>query len=390
MTEPKLHTLAVHAGSPEGANAPVTVPIVQSTTFRFESVAAVQRYQRGEGGLFMYSRDENPTVRAAEEAVAQLEGGESCVLFGSGMGAMTAALMGLLSAGDTALAATALYGGTYKLLRDVLSRFGVKMISAEPEQLAAACAGSSAKVCVFESPTNPTLRVLDLAKVAAAARAAGMVSLVDSTFATPFVQRPLKLGVDLVMHSATKYLNGHSDHLAGALIGRREVLDPIRKLSHQLGASMDPQVAYDLLRGLKTFAVRMERQCATALALARFLEEQKTVTRVCYPGLSSHPDHALAQAQMKAFGGMVTFSVGTKEAAFRFWDRQRLIARAASLGGPETLTSLPILFSHTGYSPEELRRAGVDEGMVRMSVGLEDPEDLIADLRQALSQAIFA
>jgi cystathionine beta-lyase/cystathionine gamma-synthase len=396
MTEPKLATLAVHAGSPEGANAPVTVPIVQSTTFRFESAAEVARYQRGEGGLFMYSRDENPTVRAAEEAVAQLEGGETCALFASGMGAMTAALMQLLSAGDTALASSALYGGTYKLLRDVLSRFGVKTITAEPDQLAAACTGDGrsanarsigdrARVCVFESPTNPTLRVLDLAAVAKAARSAGMISLVDSTFATPYAQRPLRLGVDVVMHSATKYLNGHSDHLAGALIGSREVIEPIRTLSHKLGASMDPHVAYDLLRGLKTFAVRMERHCATALQLARWLEAQKAVTRVCYPGLPSHPDHALAREQMNGFGGMVTFSLGSKDAACRFWDKLRLIARAASLGGPETLTSLPILFSHTGYSAEELLRAGVDEGMVRMSVGLEDPGDLIADLEQALA-----
>jgi methionine-gamma-lyase len=385
MTEPKLATLAVHAGTPEGANAPVTVPIIQATTFRFESSAAVERYQRGESGLFMYSRDENPTVRAAEEAVAQLEGGESCALFASGMGAMTAALMSLLSAGDTALAATALYGGTYKLLRDVLSRFGVKLQLAEPEQLAGACAAGGAKVCVFETPTNPTLRVLDLAAVAKAARAAGMISLVDSTFATPYVQRPLKLGVDIVMHSATKYLNGHSDHLAGALIGSKEVIEPIRVLARKLGASMDPQVAFDLLRGLKTFAIRVERQCASALTLARWLEQQKSVTRVCYPGLESHPDHALAREQMNGFGGMVTFSVGSKEAACRFWDKQKLIARAASLGGPETLTSLPILFSHTGYSAEELRRAGVDAGMVRMSVGLEDPDDLIADLQQALA-----
>jgi cystathionine beta-lyase/cystathionine gamma-synthase len=293
--------------------------------------------------------------------------------------------MGILSAGDTALAATALYGGTYKLLRDVLPRFGVKLSLAEPEQLAAACGKVPAKVCVFESPTNPTLRVLDVAAIAKAARAAGMVSLVDSTFATPWAQRPLQRGVDIVMHSATKFLNGHSDHLAGALVGRREVLEPIRKLSHQLGASLDPQVAYDLLRGLKTFAVRIERQSASALKIAQWLEGQKPVTRVCYPGLPSHPDHALAREQMNGFGGMVTFSVGTKEAVFRFWDKLKLIARAASLGGPETLTSLPILFSHTGYSAEELRRAGVDEGMVRMSVGLEDPDDLIADLRQALT-----
>ncbi len=380
----KLATIAVHAGSPEGANAPITTPIVQSTTFRFESAAAVQQYARGQSGLFMYSRDENPTVRAAESAVAQLEGGDSCVLFGSGMGAMTAALMAQLSAGDQAIAATALYGGTYKLLRDVLSRFGVKARMAEPESLVDEVHKGGAKVCVFESPTNPTLRVLDIAAVAKACRARGIVSLIDSTFAPPLVQRPLELGVDLVMHSATKYLNGHSDHLCGAIVGRRELVEPIRLLSHRLGASLDPQVAYDLLRGLKTFAVRIDRHCANALVVARSLEKQAAVKRVWYPGLESHPDHALASKQMNGFGGMVTFTVGTRERAFRFWDRLKLIARAASLGGPETLTSLPILFSHTGYSAEELRGAGVDEGMVRMSVGLEDAGDLIDDLRQAL------
>lgn len=384
MTEQKLATLAVHAGLPEGANAPVTVPIVQSTTFRFESASAVERYERGEGSLYMYSRDENPTVRAAEEAVAALEGAEACVLFASGMGATTAALMQSLSAGDVALAATTLYGGTYKLLRDVLSRFGVKVSFATPEDLVEACATVRPKLCVFESPNNPTLRVLDIAKVSKAARAAGAVSFLDSTFATPYAQRPLSLGVDVVMHSATKFLNGHSDHLVGALAGRKEMIEPIRKLSQQLGASLDPQVAYDLLRGLKTFPLRMERHCSTAHKLAQWLEGQKAVTRVFYPGLASHPDHALAREQMNGFGGMVTFSVGTKEKAFRFWDALRLIARAASLGGPETLSSLPILFSHTGYSQEELARAGVDEGMVRMSIGLEDAGDLIADLEQAL------
>lgn len=381
----KLATLAVHAGAPEGPNAPVTTPIVQSTTFRFESAEAVQRYQRGESGLYMYTRDENPTVRAAEQALAQIEGAPSCVLFGSGMGAMTAAVMALVSGGEEVTASTALYGGTYKLLRDVLSRFGVKTRMVEPEALIDACARGGARLCVFESPTNPTLRVLDVAGVARACRSAGTVSLIDSTFAPALIQRPLALGADLVMHSATKYLNGHSDHLCGVIAGREDLVERVRGISHRLGASLDPQVAYDLLRGLKTFAVRIERQCASALAVARWLESQAAVRRVWYPGLPSHPDHDLARRQMSGFGGMVTFSVGTKETAFRFWDRLKLIARAASLGGPETLTSLPILFSHTGYDAEELRRAGVDEGMVRMSVGLEDPEDLIADLRQALS-----
>jgi len=381
---PSIDTIAVHAGSPEGANAPLTTPIVQSTTFRFESAAAVQRYARGDSGLYMYSRDENPTVHAAEAAVAALENGEACVLFGSGMGAMTAALMTLVSAGDEVIASTALYGGTYKLLRDVLSRFGVRTRYVEPEALIRECARGGARVCVFESPTNPTLRVLDIEAVARTCRSAGIVSVIDSTFAPAAVQRPLSLGVDLVMHSATKFLNGHSDHLCGALIGKASVVEPIRTVSHRLGASLDAQVAYDLLRGLKTFAVRMERHSANALVVARWLSQNPAVQRVWYPGLETHPDHALARKQMKGFGGMVTFTVGTREKAFRFWDRLKLIARAASLGGTETLTSLPILFSHTGYSAEELRRAGVDEGMVRMSVGLEDPQDLIADLKQAL------
>jgi cystathionine beta-lyase/cystathionine gamma-synthase len=380
----KVATISVHAGTPEGPNAPITTPVVQSTTFRFESAEAVQRYARGEGGLYMYSRDENPTVRAAEEAVAALEGAESCVLFGSGMGAMTAALMALVSGGEEVVAATALYGGTYKLLRDVLSRFGVRARMVEPEGLVDACRRGGARLCLFESPTNPTLRVVDIEAVARTARGSGAISLIDSTFAPPLVQRPLAMGVDLVMHSATKFLNGHSDHLCGAIAGRRDLVETVRGVARKLGAVLDAQVAYDLLRGLKTFALRVERQCASALEVARWLESNGAVKRVWYPGLPSHPDHELARRQMNGFGGMVTFSVGTREKAFRFWDRLKLVARAASLGGPETLTSLPILFSHTGYSAEELRRAGVDEGMVRMSVGLEDPEDLIADLRQAL------
>jgi cystathionine beta-lyase/cystathionine gamma-synthase len=380
----KIATIAAHAGAPEGANAPVTTPIVQSTTFRFENAEAVQRYARGEGGLYMYSRDENPTVRAAEEALARLEGAESCVLFGSGMGAMTAAVMAHVSGGEEVVAATALYGGTYKLLRDVLSRFGVTTRMVEPEALLDACAKGGARLCVFESPTNPTLRVLDIAAVARACKSAGLLSLIDSTFAPALIQRPLALGADLVMHSATKFLNGHSDHLGGVIAGRRELVEKVRAIARKLGSVLDPQVAYDLLRGLKTFAVRIERQCSSALTVARWLESHGAVQRVWYPGLPSHPDFELARRQMNGSGGVVTFSLGTRERAFRFWDRLKLIARAASLGGPETLTSLPILFSHTGYSAEELRRAGVDEGMVRMSVGLEDPDDLTADLRQAL------
>jgi len=238
----KLATLSVHAGAPEGPNAPITTPIVQSTTFRFESAEAVQRYARGEGGLYMYSRDENPTVRAAEDAVAALEGADSCVLFGSGMGAMTAALMALVSGGDEVVAATALYGGTYKLLRDVLSRFGVRARMAEPEALVEACRRGGARLCLFESPTNPTLRVVDIEAVARTARVGGAISLIDSTFAPPLVQRPLALGVDLVMHSATKFLNGHSDHLCGVIAGRRDLVDKVRSVASRLGAALDAEM----------------------------------------------------------------------------------------------------------------------------------------------------
>jgi cystathionine beta-lyase/cystathionine gamma-synthase len=266
----------------------------------------------------------------------------------------------------------------------VLSRFGVRLRPVEPDRIVAEVAERPAKVCVFESPTNPTLRLLDIKAVAAACKSGGTISVMDSTFGPPPLQRPVELGVDVVMHSATKYLNGHSDHLGGVLLGSRARIEPLRALSHRVGAVLDAQVAYDLLRGLKTLPLRVEQQSATALRVARWLSEQPRVQRVLYPGLPSHPDHQLARRQMSAFGGMVTFSVGTKEHAFRLWDRLGLVARAASLGGVEAVASLPILFSHTGYSAEELARAGVDEGMVRLSVGLEDADDLIADLAQAL------
>lgn len=381
---PGLATLAVHAGAPQGANSPLTTPIVQTTTFRFANAAQVEEYARGEGNLFMYSRDENPTVRAAEDALAQMEGAGSAILFGSGMGAMTTALLGLLSAGDEVVAASALYGGTYKLLRDVLTRFGVRLRVSTPDQLSTELAARPASACVFESPTNPTLRIVDVAAVAQACRRAGAVSVIDSTFGPPSLQSPLQMGVDVVMHSATKYLNGHSDHLLGVLVGSRERIEPLRSLSHRLGASVDPHAAYDLLRSLKTFPLRIARHCDNALHIARWLSDHPAIKRVWYPGLPSHPDHELARRQMSAFGGMVTFTLGEKGRAFRFWDRLKLVARAASLGGVESLASLPILFSHTGYSAEELARAGVDEGMVRLSVGLEDADDLVADLKQAL------
>jgi cystathionine beta-lyase/cystathionine gamma-synthase len=281
----------------------------------------------------------------------------------------------------------AIYGGTFHLLADLLPKFGVRtrFVSVdelrEPERVIT----DATKLLWFESPINPTLRCVDVAAVARACRARGVISVIDNTFASPINQQPIALGVDVVMHSATKYLNGHSDVTAGVLTGPKALMDPILKVKKQLGTILDPYAAYALGRGLKTLAVRVERQNATALALARFLAADKRVAQVYYPGLEQHPDHAIAKRQMKGFGGMICIDLaGSYERASRFFDRLQVIKRAASLGGVESLCSLPVLTSQWGHSEEELARAGVTRGMARLSIGLEDPEDLIADLDHAL------
>jgi methionine-gamma-lyase len=247
-------------------------------------------------------------------------------------------------------------------------------------------AGERSRVLVLESPTNPTLDVVDLEAACASAHACGLVVVADNTFATPHLQRPLALGADLVMHSLTKALAGHSDVIGGALAGSRERIEAARSAMKILGGCMDPHAAFLVLRGMKTLHLRVERQCESALALARRLEGHPAVRRVLYPGLASHPGHAVARRQMKAFGGMVTLVLGGGlPAAERFYDRLSLVARAASLGGVESLASLPVHTSHHGLSEEKLREAGIDPGMVRLSVGVEDADDLVAAVEQALS-----
>ena len=246
--------------------------------------------------------------------------------------------------------------------------------------------GPKTGVLWFESPINPTLRCVDIAVVARACRARGVTSVMDSTFASPINQRPLELGIDLVMHSATKYLNGHSDVTAGALVGSQELINRLQPARKLFGGVLEPASAYMLARGMKTIAVRVERQNANAMRIAEWLAAEERVARVFYPGLESHPDHAIAKKQMRGFGGMVTFeAAGGYPAACRFYDRLQVIQRAASLGGVESLCSLPVLTSQYGFSDEQLEAAGVTPGMVRLSIGLEHAEDLIADLDQALS-----
>jgi cystathionine beta-lyase/cystathionine gamma-synthase len=368
--------------------APLTTPIYETTTFVFESAQQVRDYNEGRSTKFLYSRYANPTVLAVEAKIAGLEGGERSLVFSSGQAATTTALLALLAAGDEVVCSGAIYGGTLHLIADLLPKFGIRprFVSIDELRQPESMLSSATKMVWFESPINPTLRCVDIAAVAAACRARGVTSVVDNTFASPINQRPLALGVDVVMHSATKYLNGHSDVTAGALVGSSEMMEKVLKARKLVGAVLDPYAAYALGRGLKTVAVRVERQNASALTVARELERRGRVERVYYPGLESHPDHAIAKRQMSGFGGMVCLDVGGGYArAARFFDRLQIVKRAASLGGVESLCSLPVLTSQWGHSDEELARAGVTASMARISIGLEDPEDLIADLEQALS-----
>jgi cystathionine beta-lyase/cystathionine gamma-synthase len=285
------------------------------------------------------------------------------------------------------ICSSAIYGGTLHLLADLLPKFGIQPRFASIEDLGSidSVLTDATRLVWFESPINPTLRCVDVAAIAAACRLRGVISVIDNTFATPVNQRPIALGVDLVMHSATKYLNGHSDVTAGALAGPSRLLGPIEKARRLVGGVLDPYAAYALGRGLKTLDVRMQRHNANAMAVAQWLAGDSRVDHVYYPGLESHPDHALAARQMQGFGGMVCLDLGgSLDRATAFFDRLGLIKRAASLGGIESLCSLPVLTSQWGHSEEELVRAGVTPGMARLSIGLEHPDDLIADLDQAL------
>jgi methionine-gamma-lyase len=386
MTKRGIGTRAVH-GSKEPPPGPLAVPIVQTSTFVFGSAAEMRRYLEGDEELYLYTRYENPTLRDLEERLASLEGAEAALVLASGMAASTTGLLTLVRAGDEVLASASLYGGTTRLVREILPSLGVTGRLVPPDELTnlAAHAGPKTRAVILESPTNPNVDVLDIQAIAAAAHDHGLAVMVDNTFATPILQRPLELGVDLVMHSLTKALAGHSDLIGGALVGSKARIDKARDLLKVLGGVLDPHAAALALRGLKTLHLRVERQCANALALARHLEAQPKVARVSYPGLPSHPRHDLARRQMSAFGGVVSFVLsGGLPAAERFYDGLGLIARAASLGGTETLVSLPVHTSHHGYTDEQLRAAGVDPGMVRMSLGVEDAADLVADVDHAL------
>jgi methionine-gamma-lyase len=381
-------TRAIHSGEPKhGLNAPVTTPVVRASNFNFASTAELKRYAEGKSKAYLYTRYGNPTLAAAEAKIADLENGEAALVTASGMAAISSALLAVLKSGDELIATRQLYGGAFRLLRDVLPRMGIRVhhVDADLEGVDR-LVNAKTRALFVETPTNPILRLVDLKKAAALARRHRLVSLVDSTFGSPVLQRPLDLGFDVVLHSATKYLGGHSDIVAGVVVGSRERIQQVREMMKFLGGSMDPGAAYLLIRGLKTLEVRVRRQCQSAMTVARFLERHPKVARVHYPGLVTHPDHRLAKRQMSGFGGMLAFDLkGGLAAARRFCDRARIFLLAASLGGVESLIVLPIYTSHHRLDRAELAAAGVRPGSVRVSVGLEDAADLLADLRQALA-----
>ena len=381
-------TLAIHVGQDKfHKDTSVGVEIARTANFTFASTEEMKRWAEGKSTAYIYTRYGNPTLTIAEKKIAALEGAEDAVVAASGMAAISHALLSVLKAGDEVIATRQLYGGTYRMMRDVFPRLGIVVRHVEADLVGIErLVNPRTKALYIETPTNPTLRLVDLRKAMAFAKEWDLISLIDNTFASPILQKPIEMGFDLVLHSATKYLAGHSDVIAGAAAGRKALIEEIRHMIIYLGGSMDPEAAFLLIRGMKTLEVRVWRQCATALTLAKYLEKHPKVARVHYPGLASHPDHRLAKRQMRGFGAMLAFDLkGGLTAARRFCDRARIFLMAASLGGAESLAVLPIYTSHYNMSLAELRAASVEPGTVRVSVGLEDPEDLIEDLRQALA-----
>jgi cystathionine gamma-synthase len=384
-------TRAVHGGERERryGNA-VTTPIFQTSTFVFQDTEELCAYQEGRLERDEYGRYGNPTWRAVEEKIAELEGAESALLFASGMAATTTTFLALLPKGGHLVTTSDCYRRTRQFCEQYLAKLDVETTVIEPantEKLAEALRDDTT-LFFTESPTNPYLRVVDVAEAARVARARGARVMIDSTFATPVNQRPLDDGADLVVHSATKYLGGHNDLLAGVVAGPKAVVDPIREAVGVLGAILDAHPAWLLLRGLKTLALRMERHNATALRVAEWLEAHPRVRRVWYPGLASHPDHALAARQMRGFGGVVTFELDADfDTTVRFVDGCRLPHLAPSLGGVESLIEMPATMSYWDKTPQQRAAYGITDSLVRLSCGIEDAADLLADLSQSLDAA---
>ncbi len=388
-------TRAIHGKHLYAYKGPVATPIYQTSTYRFESSDDAIRYANGDPNVLVYTRYHNPTVNEVEDRIALIEGAESAALFSSGMAAITTAILTLCKQGDELLCTPALYGGTYRFFRDTLPGFGIPVKTVDSNSLddILYLITPKTRVVYFETPTNPTLSLVDMDRLVKLTRRvqkelrSDITIMIDNTFATILNQDPFSYGVDVIVESSTKYLGGHADLIGGVVLGSKSLVARVKALAKHLGGCADPFAAYLLDRSIKTFELRVQRQNENAMALAKALENHKNVIRVIYPGLPSHPQHQLAKRQMKGFGGMVTIEVkGGVKAAVKVCDRLKVAINAMSLGGVETLVSIPVYSSHVKMSDAELAKHGVTPGMIRISVGIEGIEDLIEDFKQALSK----
>lgn len=389
----KFATKAIHGGhKKDPVSGALTTPIYQTSTFVFDSAEQGGRRFALEEDGFIYSRLGNPTNAQLEEKMALLENGEACMSTGSGIGAITSALWTALKAGDHIVASKTLYGCTYAMLNHGISRYGVEVTFVDATNLdeVKGAMKENTKVVYLETPANPDLKLIDIKAVSEIAHTVeGCIVMVDNTFCTPYIQRPIEHGADVVVHSATKYLNGHGDVLAGFVAGKLDFINQVRLfgIKDMTGSVLSSFDAYLVIRGMKTLQVRMDRHCSNAMEVAKFLEGHANVEKVNYPGLESFPQYDLAKRQMDQPGGMIAFEVkGGLEAGKKLLNSLELCTLAVSLGDCETLIQHPASMTHSPYTPEERAEAGISEGLIRISVGLEDAEDIIADLKQGLDR----
>ena len=387
-----LGTTAIHAGTLKNLYGTLAMPIYQTSTFIFDSAEQGGRRFALEEAGYIYTRLGNPTTTVLENKIAALEEGEAGIATSSGMGAISSTLWTVLKTGDHVVTDKTLYGCTFALMNHGLTKFGVEVTFVDTSNLDEVknAMKANTRVVYLETPANPNLKIVDLEGVCKVAHTnPNTLVIVDNTFATPYMQKPLKLGVDIVVHSATKYLNGHGDVIAGLIVTNKELADQIRfvGLKDMTGAVLGPQEAYYIIRGLKTFEIRMERHCKNARAIADFLNKHPKVEKVYYPGLETHPGYEIAKKQMKDFGAMISFELkGGFEAGKTLLNNLSLCSLAVSLGDTETLIQHPASMTHSPYTKEEREVAGITDGLVRLSVGLENVEDIIADLEQGLEK----
>jgi cystathionine beta-lyase/cystathionine gamma-synthase len=382
-------TLAIHGDLKDKQFRSVVFPIYQTSTFAVEKTDDYQKFIDEVDDFYIYSRYGNPTVKEVEKRLALIENADDSILFSSGMAAITTTILSHVQSGDEIISLSSIYGVTYRFFRDYLPKFGVKVKFFQVEKVdeIEKLISPKTKLIYFETPVNPTTRIVDIEKIVKFAKREDLTTIIDNTFATPINQNPIDFGVDIVIHSATKYLSGHSDLILGCVMSSRERIERIRKFKNVFGGNPDPHQAFLLGRSLKTLELRVKRQNENALKLAEFLSSHRKIRKVLYPGLKNHPEHELAKKQMSGFGGMLSFEIdGDLGRTKKFCDSLKVALNATSLGSVETLVSIPVLTSHVGMKKDELERAGISESMVRVSVGIENIEDIVWDFEQALNQ----